>query len=259
MMPRNRGGLVAVAVCMLAVGGAIADISEPAITIIAQNTSGTATWSQPLSAFGTDPDTLERVYTVEAPINLTDDVGGQFVARLRSFELYLQDVPGLIPHITMQASVMAGTSDTTFTIVPGTVSFGPLYPPEVGALMSYVLIATDNEAPGGGDNHVLMQGLPNGSDSDIIRDYLNDTVRFGYSDQVLEAFGPGGGMSTSGNYPGVGFELQPMPIYNMRTTVGFTLTPNDYGQVQTQFAVIPEPTALALIGLGGLSVLVRRR
>jgi hypothetical protein len=259
MMLNKSFGTVASAVLLLTVSGALADFSAPAITITAQNASGTATWTKAVSDLVLDPDTAEWKYIVDTPIDLVDDVGGQFVARLRGFEMYLQDAPSAIPHIVTQVSVMAGASDTTFTITPATVSFPWLSPPDVGVLMSYVLMVSDNNAGAGGDGHAKMQGLLEDGDMEIYRAWYNGTTRFGESDQLLESWGNGHTESTSGNYPAMGFEYLPVSVSSLRSKVGFTLTPMDYGQVQTQFAVIPEPTAFALLGLGVLSVLVRRR
>ena len=248
-------------VLLAAVPFTSAAISDPAVLITATNANGTATLSIPMSAFTYYPEFGEWDYT---QVGITDmfTPGHQYVARVEALSAFLIDDPTIGPSITLQYTVIAGTSLTNFTIDAETVSFNPIPASLAAANMSDTLNLTDLNGNAYAwcsalDNYAYktyygQAGSPNefffhGSDAP-------GPLGFGTTSQ-------GGVIGTYTNWPETPGEYENLGVSvdRIRTQAGFSLTQQDKLQVQTGFGLnfIPEPST-ALAAVCGLLLLRRR-
>ncbi len=256
MDSRAMRATAALGVLLLLATVAIANIDEPAIQVVATNGTGTATFTRPLSAF---TYTAGLGYTFSAYSMDLKTTGNQHVAWLTALQVQLSDDPASYAGMSVGFSVTAGNTDTTFTITPGVLSFGPISAPLAAATMSWGFTCVDTAASG--DSHVLMRGVPTGDD--IYKAWYNGTAPFGDSAIALEAFSTPPGSGAVGNLgdtvPSDGYTSLGVPVGEINTQTAFTLTHLDTADVNTTYWLdLPEPSALGLAALG-IATLVRRR
>lgn len=184
-------------------------------------------------------------------IDITDDTGN-IIASLDNAYLFLRDDP----EVTLNFQVTAGALDTAFTITSATVSFLPIQ--GEGRAAAGISITDVN---GGGATLTgthnngaayLAQyngAVPNGTN---FASLLSDPVVAGEFDSAddNEEF-PGGGLYT----PIAGL------VDDMSARWKFSVSRGDAASGTSTYIIniIPSPSSLALLGLGGLLAARRRR
>jgi len=249
----------ALGVLLVLTTAAIANITEPAIQVVATNATGTATFTRPLSAF-TPVDGFGYFLDVWSSVPLVDPGNHQTVASLTGLHVQLSDDPAAYAGLSVGLSATAGNTDTTFTITPGIISFDPIPAPFAAAVMSWGFTCVDSAASG--DSHVLMQGVPTGDD--IYKAWYDGTSPFGGSAIALQASStpPGSGAvaSMSDTVPLLGYTSLGVPVDEISAQTAFTLTHLDTADVNmTYWLDLPEPSALGLAALGVVTLVRRRR
>jgi hypothetical protein len=124
----------AVAVLLAVVPVAFASISDPAVVITASNANGTGQLAVPLSQFTYYPEWGEWDYVQSEPVDLW--AGGQYVAQVEYLAAYLLDSPYVGPSITLQYTLRAGASVTSFWVDAGPVYFTAIPASSAAASMS---------------------------------------------------------------------------------------------------------------------------
>jgi len=185
-----------------------------------------------------DPDANMWSWDLAGPYELKD--GDTVVATLNSGNCgYVDD-----PVIFFGFSVLAGNTDTTFTITSATLSFANMNPASAQASAGFSL----TDAGGGGS---LLSGLLGGMGYEA--DYNGATV----FTQLVASYGTGGGQ-TIANADNIG----PLPlanVFDMTSKVKFKLSANDLASGTNVYVIVPEPSMFAVAGVGALALLRRRR
>lgn len=254
-MPGIRSLICIAALTAIAVP-TVADVAEPALRVEAVNDLGTGVFEVPLSAMTYDP--AMHWYTYQGAGIDIETTQGTKVAELSEVSITLVDENQFSPRIVLNYNVQAGPSETLFTVTPGQVSFPTISAGLAEAVMSWTFVAADN--PESGDSHIKMQGAPQGED--IYRAWYNTGTQFGNSATLLEAEGtppPPLTITLSDTIPSYGTMPLGVGVDSIASETSFTLTPLDDAQVQTAFGVIPEPATLALLAVGTLVLMGRRR
>lgn len=251
MTARAMMRIAGVGTLLLVCSVAGAAIQTPALTITAQNDLGTVSETIPLSSFA-GPN-VAGIYSYSLPATTFENqTTFENIFTLTSLNLFMVDTPQNSTRIVMNYGVVAGAGSlpTTFTITPGLMSFWQMPSDQTRAKMSWTLSLGEQS----GDGYAQLRGLSGGA-IDIYRAFYNNGVGFGACVTNLEASGIG---ATNGaNEPGTFVDLN-VPVDKMNVTTGFTLTPGDSMQLQSTFVILPEPTAILLLGVAGL-MLARRR
>lgn len=237
---------VALTCFALVVPPAMAGLSEVVLSITAVNSIGRASYTVTV---GSDPwDALQPGehwgWSLGAPLELRAS-GGELVACLNSAELTVF----YDPQVNLVFSVQAGGLDTTFLIQSALLSFPTIYNAEGRASASFTV--TD----GGGGGAVLS---PLGSGAYLAQ--YNGFVPGGttFTESISQIVAPEFGTQTqNANVPPSGYLSIANPVNDMSAQVSFMLTAFDLASGTTNFEIVPEPSALALLALGAM--LLRRR
>lgn len=151
------------------------------------------------------------------------------------------------PQLSMSFDVVAGSTDTTFSISSTTLSFGPFLNPQVAASNGVTL--TDRTIPGNGAN---LAGA--GLGGNIIRLDANG-LPFLIGITGVTVVPPnnsdGASVSTGGLQNVIG------NVFSMSMNYDFVLSAGDAMSSTGIYVFTPEPATLALLALGGL--MLRRR
>ncbi len=268
----NRSGklpLIAALLASAAASVASADILGYVISVQAESTdefgvtrSGTYNVELDFSPGGGywNPDTQEYDWSLPNDVVITAGDGtvlGGIRARdpnnplLRTSVYCRED-----PQVDVNFSVFAGSLNTTFTITSPTLSFATLANTQGRTSAGFSLTDLDGDG-------VSLSGW-NGNSVYTAR--YNGAVPGGttFNDHFFGTSGtpdPFGSYSTSENYPGVGFTPIGPDVSDMSSRFRFTLSANDIASGTSVYEIIPvpAPSAVALLGLGGLLVARRRR
>lgn len=242
---RKLSGFFGKALATLTVLGAAtfavnADLSGDAFHVSASNGNGSAEWSVPWTDMTWDSDTNTWSWNLESPVELTND-GGDTIAWITGGNAYCAGDPA----VNFGFSVQAGDTDTTFSINSALVSFGTIQNPLAQAGAAFTITDT---------NH-------NGATLDTGRGkaYYASTDQ-GLFAALVDGFSTGNGHSASSddNEPDSGYDALGYPVSSIASSVSFTLSADDLASGTNSFEVIPEPSTLALVALGALSMLRRR-
>lgn len=258
IMAQTRTALCAVAGLLLAtVPFALASVTDPALTITATNGNGTATLPIPLSAFTYDPFYGEYDYIQAGQVNLYAP-GNLFVGKIKALSAFLTDDPTIGPAIILQYTLVAGATQTSFTVDSGVVSFATIPAALAAGAMSDTFVVTDLN-----QNGVAIGSLNNYAYKTYYGQAGGPEFFFHGSDSLggMSDTSPGSVINAYDNHPAIPgeFENLGVDVDRIRTATGFWLSPMDETQVQSTFMLnyIPEPAAVGLVAVVGL--LLRRR
>lgn len=247
-----------VAASLAATNVAMATISasDPFVTIVATSGSHVGTFTVPLIDADTasDPDVDLWGWTAGNTVSIVDDTNSSVVvATLVSFGVIVgrqTQLDGEVRFgVDFDFSVVAGSAATKIEIFSPTLFFGPLA--DARGLSSAGYNGTDQDL----NSISITPGLASGfayesmyNGSSVFQQYLNTTLSG--SGSVVDQGNP--------IPPGV---FQPIagPVSSMRARMSFTVSAFDSVAGSSQFSIAPAPGAAALLGLGGLVTVRRRR
>jgi uncharacterized protein (TIGR03382 family) len=235
----------AVLAVMAAASPARAYITGDPLTVTAIAPGGlTATWSLPVGS-GTWDGNNWHYDSGSHDYQMWD--AGTLIATLSGIHMDIYDDPQVVLNFTAQAN----SSATKFIFTSALVSFVPLVNPTATA--SAGITVTDQNFDG-----ALLSGMQSNGASYWAN--YNGPVPGGtnYASflPTVSATALQGSNSGSAN-------LGPTPIAgtvsDMSAQFSFTLSPFDAASGTSNYQIVPSPASLALIGVGGLGALRRRR
>jgi hypothetical protein len=262
-MAQKRTVMCAVVGLLLAtVPFALASVSDPGVSIVATNGNGTATLSIPMSSFTYDPFYGEWDYIQSGQVDLYTSPGHLYVARVKALSAFLIDDPTIGASIILQYSLVAGATQTNFTVNSGVVSFGAIPAALAAASMSDTFVLSDIN----GNGNANLAALNNYAYKTYYGEAAGPTEFFFHGSDSVGSFGgtiPGGIYNAYDNWPAIPGEYENLGVSvdRIRTTTAFSVTAMDESQVQSTFGLnfIPEPATVGLVSVGGLLLLRRRR
>lgn len=234
-------GLVALA----AVGTATADISDPALQIVATNGSGTGVFQ--VTADQLSFENGAYVWS-GSNIQIEDDQGDPIAVVQTVNVLFRAD-----PVVSLFFDVLAGNTTTNFSISSGLLSFPTIQDPN--AVASVGLTLTDSDVSGSAS---LAGTTGTGGSFAYVAQYnglVPGGTTFVEAIDSLAVSVPAGSTSESFNS---GFMTIPGAVSSMSAEIAFQLSANDSASGTSVYAIVPEPASLALMMLGA-SLIARRR
>jgi hypothetical protein len=247
-------GAASIAVMVLG-ASASADISDIVFTIRAENANNPAEFAVYEAHLGDgyrDPTNGDYNWAVTQPIEMLSASGAP-IARLMGASVFCRDDP----QVDLNFSVFAGSVNTVFTITSPTLSFASISQAVGRTSAGFTLSDLDGDG-------VSMNDWNGNS---VYTSRYNGAVPGGttFHDAFVGAFGttdPGGSFSTSDNFPGGGNYVPIVgAVADMSSRFRFTLSPNDIASGTSVYEIVPvpAPSAMTLLGLGGILVARRRR
>lgn len=238
----NLGKSLAALTVLGAAMTANADLSGNAFSVTASNETGTATWTASIEDMIYDGETNTWSWGLNTSVELLDPETEEVVAILNGGNAFVVGDPA----VSFGFAVQAGSSATNFTISSALLSFGAINSAQAQAGAAFTITDTDRNGA----------SISNGN-SKLYNSKYNGTTT--YAD-LVSGFTAGNGNSQSQdeNQPANGYNAIGGPVTSIESSVSFTLSANDLASGTNSFEVIPEPSTLALVGLGALSMLRRR-
>lgn len=227
---------------------ASATLTDPFIFVRATNASGTGTFAVPLGDTMPGPNG-STVFSLGAPVDIMS--GPNVIATLTQLNSTVRPIMGTQPHtITLSFTFFAGSSDTTFEVLSTVFTFDDPLMNEAGRATAGVTI-TDSDGDGASSEGTIGNGAHYRAsyDANTFADLLAAQL----------TAGPGQSNTASDRSPVNGFSPLAGGADSMSAEWGFTLSANDQIGVTSSFFIIPAPGALALLGLGGLTMARRNR
>jgi hypothetical protein len=241
------------AICVAA-GGALAltaaasaTLTDPFIFVRATNAQGTGTFAVPLGDTMPGPNG-STVFSLGAPVDIMS--GPNVIATLTQLNSTVRPLAGAQPNtITLSFTFFAGDSDTTFEVLSTTFTFDPIMNQSARATAGMTI--TDSNGNGASSTGTIANGAHYQAryDSNTFANLLNGPL----------AAGAGGSNTASDRSPINGFSPLASDATSMSAAWGFTLSANDQIGVTSSFFLVPAPGALALLGLGGITMVRRNR
>lgn len=221
-----------------------ANLTDVVFSIKGESNSGSAVYSLTMDDVNWQRSQDSWDWSSDASVNVKDG-NGNTVFTLTNVSMFFRSDP----QINLSFSVQAGSSDTVFSITSGTLSFGQINNAQGQASSAFTVTDTNN-------NGATLTGGQ--SDGNGYNAWYNGSNLF--VGQIPGLSVPVGtqSRSTSDNYPAVGYAPVGADVTDMTAGVKFTLTAHDLASGTTQYEIVPEPSALVLLALGGLS-LIRRK
>lgn len=246
---RRFSGIFGRALAALAIAGATslayADLDGNAFHIEASNEDGSASYSVPLDAFEYDADSNTYKWFSTGPVDLVDEESGETIATLTSGNAFVAGDPA----VNFGFAVMAGAWDTTFFITSALVAFPAINSAQGQAGAAFTI--TDQDRNGATLSTLNRAGKAYNAT-------YNGSTTFA---NLVSGFSAGSGHSASSdeNAPPTGYDNIAGSVTSIESSVYFELSANDLASGTNSFEVIPEPSTLALLALGALSMLRRNR
>jgi hypothetical protein len=256
------GALALVAVASTASATIPLDIMNEPIRFEAANINGFGFFEVSLEDGNYDPDQGLFSWQLDFPTAIST-TGGLDLATLESATLELEAGPGGlraggVQRINWSFSVRAGNADTDFVIQSALLTFPTIASAYAEGRASSGVTATDANG-----NGVEMVGIGAGG-TPIYKAAYNGW----WTDPGQELFtglhatvmaGPGGTGGSFQNFPMSGMEPISDDVVSMASQVAFTLTAEDIASGTNNFEIVPEPASAALIAIGAIAFLRRRR
>ncbi|HRQ71425.1 MAG TPA: PEP-CTERM sorting domain-containing protein [Phycisphaerales bacterium] len=248
-MTRNRlGGTVGGVVAILsACGVANADISYEVFTLVA-TVGGESGSFVATTDMGTWDDQGNFYWNLDNPIDIKTKDGSVLATLGTASVTFIAD-----PVIHLNFNVQANNQNTAFSVGSGLLSF-PTISNAVGAASAAVSITDVNgngvtftpDAAGAHLSHYNGE-VPGGTQ---FASLLNSGFSAGAfaTDTASDEFPGGGGFAPIG-----------VGVFDMSARWSFTLTAFDLASGTSVYTIVPAPGSLALLGLGGLAAIRRRR
>lgn len=240
------------AICVAA-GGALAlsaaasaTLTDPFIFVRATNAQGTGTFAVPLGDTMPGPGG-STVFSLGSPVDIMS--GPNVIATLTQLNSTVRPLAGAQPNtITLSFTFFAGDSNTTFEVLSTTFTFDPIMNQSARATAGMTI--TDSDGNGANSTGSF--------DGSHYRASTNNGVFADLLDNALVA-GPGSSNTASDRSPINGFSPLAQDATSMTAAWGFTLSAHDQVGVTSSFFLVPAPGALALLGLGGITMVRRNR
>jgi len=233
-----------VLVAIAAAPFASADLTEVVFSIKGVSDTGAATYSLTMNDLNWQRSQDQWDWSSDASIDVKDG-DGETVFTLSNVSMFFR----ADPQINLSFSVQAGNADTIFSITSGTLSFDTIQNAQGQASSAFTVTDTNNNGA------TLTGGNDDGNGYNAYYNGLNL-----FAGQIPSLSVPVGtqSKSTSDNYPADGYAAVGADVSDMAAKVKFTLSARDLASGTTQYEIVPEPSALALLALGGLSMLRRK-
>jgi hypothetical protein len=244
---RTARTLLCVTAAVGCVSAALAEISDIVYSVVAENRSGRASFQAHFSEGSWDSERRIYSWRLSAPIELRDDDGDLIAILQQGSTLVRGD-----PQISLGYLVQAGDSLTNFTITSALLSFPTMNNPDARASASMGI--TDIN----GDGAELI-GLHDGPAAYLAQ--YNGFVPGGSTFSALIGSikaSAGGSGSAFQNDPPSGYRTISGNVNDMSVQFKFSLTAFDTSSGTSNFEIVPEPAAVALLVLGALALLRRR-
>jgi len=246
---RKFSGIFGRALAALAIASAAytahADLQGSAFHVSAANESGSGSYTVPLEELEYDAESNTWTWRLGAPVDIENDEG-DVIATLTGGNAFIAGDPA----VNFGFSVQAGDTDTIFSIGTASVVFGAIN----GALgqAGAAFTITDQFGHDGAKLDTLNQA------GRAYNATYNGATTFA---DLVASFVAGSGHSESSdeNQPLFGYDAIGDPVFQIESSVFFKLTAGDLASGTNSFEVIPEPSTLALVALGALSMLRRNR
>jgi hypothetical protein len=180
---------------------------------------------------------------------------GAFVASLENATVQIDSDP----QISMTFAVQAGTSDTIFLLRSAKLDFDPIGAAWAEATASATIGITDTD---GNEAHLIGVGdLGVGAYTAGYNGWWTTSIdEFCSLINSVDVFNPYGSASMSQSYPPAYPYWEDLGVTtdSMASQVFFELTANDLASGNNTFVIVPEPTMLSLLALGGMALLRKR-
>jgi hypothetical protein len=223
---------------------ALADLTEIVFSVKGTSNDGTAIYNLTMDDVNWQRSQDQWEWTSNSSVDVKDG-DGQTIFTLSNVSMYYR----ADPQINLSFSVQAGSSDTVFSISSAPLSFPTIQNADGQASSAFTVTDTNN-------NGATLTG--GNDDGNGYNAYYNGTSLF--AGQIPSLSVPVGtqSKSTSENFPLSGYSSVGADVSDMLAKVKFTLSARDLASGTTQYEIVPEPSALALLALGGLSLLRRK-
>ena len=247
-MLATRTGCI-LSLSLLLSGIARADLHGPLVRVAVHSAHGDGLLVVPPNPDWYDRETGTWSWQLPEPAEIRNPHTQEVLAVLQSGSVLVRDDPV----INLGFSVLAGESDTDFSISSATLPIAPPFSSASGNAGAAVMIT---DLTGGG---ALLSGNGGVSGTASYLAHYNGGVPDGTAFAELLPSAVAGEWSTEsftdGRPPGGGYEPITGNLHNMSSMMTFNLTAGDLASGTTFFEIIPEPGAAAML----LVVLVLRR
>lgn len=249
----TMGRWAAAGLLLLAASTAGAGISPVIFRIDVSNAGGSAYYEATSGDLVPDPGIGGYRWVLPAYQDL--DSGGNLIAVLNAATLRVVDNPAGFPRVILNFDLLAGAQDLDVTVKSALVSFSPLPAALAAGRASVGFTLTDYV-----DGVPAQIAGPGGMG--MFTAQYNGFVPGGTTfANLIPLVTAGVGSSTSVNdaVPPASFALIGQAVSDISVMYEFSMTAMDLMSGQSTYVVTPEPAGLALFGMAGLALALRRR